>query len=136
MYQCHQSQLIFELSAEASSPWWTYSTAGSVCPCWISSRLQLTGEIPCFKYWLTGNYVNWYDLAAGFSLLKGWVVVPPHYLKICLSSPLGKIPPVDFLTKFCPPPPLTIFILTLLFVHTVYANFDFNQFSIFTECCF
>ena len=34
------------------------------------------------------------------------------------------------------PSPPTIFILTLLFVHTVYANFDFNQFSIFTEYCF
>ena len=43
----------------------------------------------------------------------------------------------DFLFN-CSPCSFAIFILTLysFFVHTCQANLDFNQCSIFTECCF
>ena len=54
---------------------------------------------------------------------------PPLPKNSLIPSPLGKVPPVDF------PHQRSIFHASILFAHTSHANFDFNQCSIFTECC-
>ena len=57
MYQCHLSQLT-DLSTKATNPRQTEVVQVGTRQCWVSSKLQLTRKIRCFKYRLTGNYTN------------------------------------------------------------------------------
>ena len=57
MYQCHLSQLT-DLSTKATNPRQTEVVQVGTRQCWVSSKLQLTRKIQCFKYRLTGNYTN------------------------------------------------------------------------------
>ena len=61
MYLCisaiyHNS--LTDLSTKATNPWQTEVVRAGTRQCWVSSKLQLTRKIQCFKYRLTGNYTN------------------------------------------------------------------------------